>query len=161
VLAANAAVWRRRDRPRLTGMGTTLTLAVFAGPGEMATYGDSRAYRYREGKLEQLTETTRLVAEMVASGELRRRRWPPTPSAASSPRALGLESAVAVDLCSAALLPATGSALLRRPHHHARHPQIAALLAGGTARRRRRLVEAANRAGGFDNTSVVVVDVRS
>ena len=165
VLAANAAVVETaRDRPRLTGMGTTLTLAVFAGDlVEIGHIGDSRAYRYREGKLEQLTRDHSLVAEMVASGELRPEEVATHPFRSVITRALGLESAVAVDLVQRDLLPGDRFLLCSDGlTTMLEHPQIAALLAGrdGPAAAAA-LVEAANRAGGFDNTSVVVVDVRS
>jgi serine/threonine protein phosphatase PrpC len=165
VLAANAAVLgTARDRPRLTGMGTTLTLAIFSGDTvEIGHIGDSRAYRYREGVLDQLTRDHSLVAEMVASGELRPEEAAAHPFRSVITRALGLESAVAVDLVQRDALPgdrfllcSDGLTTMLDP------PRIAALLAGGdgpavaTA-----LVEAANQAGGLDNTSVVVVDVRS
>jgi PPM family protein phosphatase len=165
VLAANAAVVATaRDRPRLTGMGTTLTLAVFAGDMvEIGHIGDSRAYRYREGKLEQLTRDHSLVAEMVASGELRPEEAATHPFRSVITRALGLESAVAVDLVQRDLLPGDRFLLCSDGlTTMLAGPQIAALLAGrdGPAAAAA-LVEAANRAGGFDNTSVVVVDVRS
>jgi len=166
VLAANAAVVETaRDRPRLTGMGTTLTLAVFTGDlVEIGHIGDSRAYRYREGKLEQLTRDHSLVAEMVASGELRPEEAATHPFRSVITRALGLESAVSVDLVQSDLLPGDRFLLCsdglttmargppdRRPARRTGRPH----------RRRRPGRGSQTVAGGFDNTSVVVVDVRS
>ncbi|HEV7362778.1 MAG TPA: protein phosphatase 2C domain-containing protein, partial [Solirubrobacteraceae bacterium] len=53
------------------GMGTTLT-AAYVGDGEVAFahVGDSRAYRLRDGKLEQLTNDHSLVGELVRRGKL-------------------------------------------------------------------------------------------
>lgn len=55
----------------LHGMGTTCTAFVFRRrEAYVAHVGDSRAYLYRAGKLEQLTEDHSLVGEMVRSGIL-------------------------------------------------------------------------------------------
>lgn len=165
VLAANAAVLdTARDRPQLSGMGTTLTLAIFSGDTvEIGHIGDSRAYRYRDGTLEQLTRDHSLVAEMVASGELRPEEATVHPFRSVITRALGLESSVAVDLVQRDALPGDRFLLCSDGlTTMLQSTQIAALLTerDGPAAAAA-LVEAANRAGGFDNTSVVVVDVGS
>ena len=165
VLAANAAVLHTAHaRPRFTGMGTTLTLAIFSGDiVEIGHIGDSRAYRYREGNLEQLTRDHSLVAEMVASGELRPEDATAHPFRSVITRALGLESNIAVDLVQRDALPGDRFLLCSDGlTTMLESTQIAALLTerDGPAAAAA-LVEAANRAGGFDNTSVVVVDVRN
>lgn len=53
------------------GMGTTMTAAYLDGPRLfLAQVGDSRAYRFREGELTQLTVDHTLVQEMIARGEI-------------------------------------------------------------------------------------------
>src|SRR4029077_10618112 len=53
------------------GMGTTMTVALVEdGPVVLGHVGDSRAYRLRDGGLEQLTEDHSLVAELMRSGKL-------------------------------------------------------------------------------------------
>ena len=53
------------------GMGTTVTAAVVENDAvRIGHVGDSRAYRIRDGKLEQLTDDHSLVAELVRSGRL-------------------------------------------------------------------------------------------
>ena len=56
--------------PNLEGMGTTAVALAFTPRGEavVAWVGDSRAYRLRDGQLEQLTEDHSLVAEWVRLG---------------------------------------------------------------------------------------------
>jgi len=68
VSAANKAVHEIvRTDPRMAGMGTTLSAAVLPGTGGRIVHvGDSRIYRYRQGRLEQLTEDHTLEAEMLA-----------------------------------------------------------------------------------------------
>ena len=55
--------------PSLTGMGTTLTGAYLIGlDAFIAHVGDSRAYLFRDGKLEQLTRDHTLAQEMMDAG---------------------------------------------------------------------------------------------
>jgi protein phosphatase len=69
--ANRVIIEKSRGDVSLHGMGTTCTALVFRG-GEayLAHVGDSRAYRFRGGNLEQLTEDHSLVGEMVRSGIL-------------------------------------------------------------------------------------------
>ena len=75
--AIRAADDRIRDQadgdPELQDMGTTLVLALCRGDRiHLAHVGDSRAYRFRNGSIEQLTEDHSLVAQMLKDGELTR-----------------------------------------------------------------------------------------
>lgn len=163
LLAANAAVVRTAlDRPRLAGMGTTLTLAVFSpGAVEIGHIGDSRAYLFREGALTQLTRDHSLMAEMLASGELTPEQAAVHPFRSVITRALGMESRVVVDRVACDLLP--GDRLLLCSDGLTTmlaDTEVTALLSrGNAAATAAALVEAANRAGGIDNISVVVVDL--
>lgn len=68
--AANAAVLEAaRVEPKYTGMGTTIVAAVIReGIITIAHVGDSRAYRYRSGKLVQLTRDHSLLQEQIDAG---------------------------------------------------------------------------------------------
>jgi protein phosphatase len=70
--AANRAIHERAregDGHRL--MGSTLTALVLVGDGGwIAQVGDSRAYRFRAGKAEQITRDHSLVRELADRGEL-------------------------------------------------------------------------------------------
>src|SRR6185312_2917228 len=70
IAKANAAVFERgSSEPGLTGMGTTVVLLAFTGARLIvASVGDSRAYRLRNGMLDQLTEDHTLVNELLRSG---------------------------------------------------------------------------------------------
>jgi serine/threonine protein phosphatase PrpC len=58
--------------PELSGMGTTVTMAFHLGTQLCVVHvGDSRAYVYRDGELQQLTQDHTLMADMVRSGALR------------------------------------------------------------------------------------------
>jgi serine/threonine protein phosphatase PrpC len=57
------------ERPRLHGMGSTLTLAYSVGEDLFVAHvGDSRCYLYRNGIVHQLTSDHTLVEEMLRRG---------------------------------------------------------------------------------------------
>src|SRR3954447_14243789 len=80
------------------GMGTTLTLAKVHGDEvSLAHVGDSRAYRLRDGELEQLTRDHSLVAELERSGQITPEAAEHHPQRSIITRALGPEPEVEVD----------------------------------------------------------------
>ncbi len=98
--ASNAAVFERaRDDEALEGMGTTLCAVGLTGAGELAVVnvGDSRAYRLRDRRLEQLTADHSLTAELVRQGTLRAEEAVDHPEHAILTRALGVGPSVDVD----------------------------------------------------------------
>lgn len=161
---ANAAVWARASSDaNLRGMGTTCTLIYIDGPrAHVAHVGDSRAYRLRDGSLEQLTEDHTLVGRMVKEGRIPADEAERHPQRNIITRSVGVGSEVSVDLLAIdlddgdrLLLCSDGlnSMVDRRDIEDAlareRDPQRAADA----------LVALANEAGGEDNTTVVVIDV--
>src|SRR5690242_4625704 len=72
ILAANTRI-REESEAHVDrrGMGTTLTVAWVLGThAELFQVGDSRAYLWRDGKLEQLTKDQSLVSKLVEDGIL-------------------------------------------------------------------------------------------
>ena len=160
---ANAAIWdKAQSDPALRGMGTTCTLVlVDESRVHIAHVGDSRAYRLREGHLEQLTEDHTLVGRMVQEGRLSPEEAQHHPQRSIITRALGVDEDVQVDLETVEL--SEGDRLLicsdglssmvdDRP--------IESVLASESDPQRAadRLIEVANEAGGDDNITVVVID---
>ena len=144
------------------GMGTTLT-AVYVGERDIAIahVGDSRAYCLRDGELLRLTDDHSLVDELMRQGRLTPEEAVEHPQRSVITRALGIEGAVEVDTRSfkaqrGRRLPD----LQRRPHDDglrgARSPRCCAstprLRDAGEA-----LIAEANRAGGRDNITVVLL----
>jgi len=69
--ADHNVVARALADPTLYGMGTTLTMAYSVGPDLfLAHAGDSRAYLFHDGTLEQVTRDHTLVQVLVQSGGL-------------------------------------------------------------------------------------------
>jgi protein phosphatase len=150
-------------------MGTTVVAIRFAGTdeepaAEIAHVGDSRAYLLRAGELQPLTEDHSLVAELVRSGDLTRAQAAEHPQKNLITRALGAEEEVEVDtiqipveagdrilLCSDGLSDMVSegriSEVLSEP---AQDPEAPV----------RRLLSEALEAGGTDNITLVLVDVK-
>lgn len=147
--------------PSLQGMGTTLTAVMVEDATLVVAHvGDSRAYVLRAGHLHQVTDDHSLVGELIRRGALTPEEADRHPQRSVITRALGAEAAVDVDvlrfpledgdlllLCSDGLTGMVGDAELTR-----------ILRAGGDLDAlARACVEAANRAGGEDNVTVVLV----
>lgn len=82
-------------------MGTTVVLAIIDGnDGWIGHIGDSRAYRYREGELSQLTEDHTLVNELAKSGQLSPEEAATHPRRNVLTRALGTDRDVEADVRS-------------------------------------------------------------
>jgi PPM family protein phosphatase len=163
VRRANRAVWDRSvEDEQLSGMGTTLTAAKIDGASALIAHvGDSRAYMLRDGELRQLTTDHTLVARMVKSGEITEAEADVHPHKNVLTRALGTDEQVEVDEDSIAL--ADGDRLLLCSDGltgMVTEDQIQAILENSDQPQQAadRLVKAANRAGGIDNISVVVID---
>jgi protein phosphatase len=142
------------------GMGTTLT-AAYVGDGEVAFahVGDSRAYRFRDGQLGQLTNDHSLVGELVRRGKLTEQQAEEHPQRSVITRALGPEASVEVDsfsvsakpgdvflLCSDGLTSMVGLETMEGILRESGSLDVGA----------RRLIDAANENGGRDNITVVL-----
>ena len=62
---------KSKQTPELSGMGTTLTALNISGSNvELLHIGDSRCYRYRDNKLEQLSYDHTVMQELLDQGRL-------------------------------------------------------------------------------------------
>ena len=161
VRAANGRIHTlSREDDRRAGMGTTMTV-LLAGEDEItiAHVGDSRAYRWRDGRLERLTQDHSLVEEMLRQGRLTPEQAREHPQRSVITRALGPEADVDVDtsterardgdvylVCSDGLTSMVDEA------------RIAEVLAQAPTLEEagHSLIDAANAAGGRDNITVVL-----
>jgi len=150
-----------RKDPSLSGMGTTTTAAIVDLEAEevaIGHVGDSRAYRLRAGRFEQLTRDHSLVEEMRRKGQLTDEQAEDHPQRSIITRALGPEPEVQVDLQTVPamdgdvfLICSDGLTTMLDDE------RIAHVLARATSLDSavRKLVDEANRAGGRDNITVV------
>ncbi|MGN6815578.1 MAG: Stp1/IreP family PP2C-type Ser/Thr phosphatase [Solirubrobacterales bacterium] len=150
-----------RKDPGLAGMGTTTTAAIVNLEAEevaIGHVGDSRAYRLRRDRFEQLTRDHSLVEEMRRKGQLTDAQAEDHPQRSIITRALGPEPEVQVDLQTVPaqagdvfLICSDGLTTMLDDEQIARLLTRATSLQAGV----RALVDEANRAGGRDNITVV------
>ncbi len=164
VRRANRAVFERSGEDRsVAGMGTTLTAALVHGEqAHVLHVGDSRAYLLRAGAFRQLTEDHTLVNRMVKAGEITPEEAEVHPHRNVITRSLGTEADVDVDEQEVGLLDGDQLVLCSDGlTGMLSEGQIQAILEAATSAQEAadRLVRAANRAGGVDNITVVVLSI--
>ncbi len=162
IRAANEAIHSRSLRnDKLSGMGTTLvTLVVEERRAWVLNIGDSRCYRLRNRCLEQLTRDHSLVEEQVRLGRMTPSEAQRSPLRNVITRALGTQTSVTPDAIELAAEP--GDLFLLCSDGLTRElpdSQVASLLSAelpldGLAGQ---LVNAANKAGGHDNITCLLV----
>jgi serine/threonine protein phosphatase PrpC len=147
----------------LHGMGTTVVGLLLAGPtAAVAHVGDSRAYRLRDGRLDQLTQDHTWVHEQVVAGLLSNEQARSHPLKNVVTRALGGESEVVVDVREVQVQPGDLYLLCS--------DGLTGMLSDADIRDRlgsgrslheicRALVNEANARGGLDNVTVVLLAV--
>jgi protein phosphatase len=145
------------------GMGTTLTAAVIEENRlTIVQIGDSRAYLLQGGRLRQVTRDHSLVEELISAGQITTDEARIHPNRSVITRALGSDPHVQPDiyemrvdrgdrlmLCSDGLSSMLNTATIEALLIKNPDPQKAA----------NALVDAANEAGGYDNITVIVVDI--
>jgi protein phosphatase len=155
---------RARTDERLHGMGTTIVAVSFPRDGATALIGhvgDSRAYLFRRGELTQVTEDHSLLNEHLKAHALSPAEVKAFPHKNVILRALGMKSAVEVDVNRIAL--EMGDVLLLCSDGLSSmvpDKRIAEVLRGAHGDLRRtvgELVDEANAAGGVDNVTTVLV----
>jgi len=162
---ANRAIFNAASaNPQYAGMGTTLVMAIFQeGRALIGHLGDSRCYRLRGGRLEQITHDHSLLQEQIDAGLLAPEQAQYASHKNLVTRALGVQETVLLEvkewpvqngdlylLCSDGL-----NDML--PEH-----RIAAILAQSHTleKKAHSLIDAAKRNGGRDNISVILTHAR-
>jgi len=158
---ANRRVHERAvSDPATSGMGTTMTVAFVEGTNvTFGHVGDSRAYRLRDGAMEQITEDHSLINELLKSGKLSPEEAELHPQRSVITRAVGTDPDVDVDsftieaeigdvflICSDGLTDMVPDAEIRDVLDK-NHDDL--------DRATKSLVAAANRGGGEDNITVI------
>ena len=162
IYAANEAIYSRAQRnQRLNGMGTTLVaMAAEERRVWVLNIGDSRCYRYRQGRLEQLTQDHSLVEEQVRMGRMTQGEALRSPLRNVITRALGTQCQVTPDVFESEaeagdLFLLCSDGLTRELSDSAIKSQLSQDLPLRVLSTR--LVEAAKKAGGHDNITCLLV----
>jgi serine/threonine protein phosphatase PrpC len=161
VKEANRRIYEQaRAEHGRAGMGTTLTAAYLQDAClVIAHVGDSRAYMFRDGSLQRLTQDHSLVDELVRRGKLTEEQAAEHPQRSIITRALGPEPSVEVDtwrypvragdvllLCSDGLTSMVPEERVTEILAPSQSLELAA----------DQLIDEANQAGGRDNITVVL-----
>lgn len=160
--AGQKIVAKAEEDRALRGMGTTVVAMHFSG--KKATFGhigDSRAYLFRDGVLEQLTEDHSLVNEQVKSGLISEEEARNHQFKNIITRSLGVTPEVEVDLISKKLkigdtflLCSDGlSNLVELSEMEKELRSQESVLAA------KAMVDLANKRGGDDNITVIIAEV--
>ncbi|MCL2889121.1 MAG: Stp1/IreP family PP2C-type Ser/Thr phosphatase [Eggerthellaceae bacterium] len=164
VVEANRAVMQAvlegRGEP---GMGTTMTAAILEDEHlVIAHVGDSRAYLLHQGSLQQITRDHSLMADMIEAGQLTSLEARYHPKRSVITRALGSDPRMQADLyeinikagdrlllCTDGLSSMVSKELIEERLLNIVDPQLCA----------DKLTTEAIAAGGYDNITVIVIDV--
>ena len=162
---ANQEVYQRaREDEKLEGMGTTMVAVTIVGKyAYVANVGDSRLYVIGS-QLLQITRDHSLVGEMVRMGELTEEEGRLHPDKNIITRAVGVSEKVKIDiferqlrageyiiLCSDGLTNMVEDSVILQILHGA----------GSLSDKAERLIELANKNGGKDNITVIIIEPNS
>ncbi|MGD0835996.1 MAG: Stp1/IreP family PP2C-type Ser/Thr phosphatase [Polyangia bacterium] len=166
VQTAGLAIFERGQKePDKRGMGTTLSAFSLIGErGFIAHVGDSRVYMVRGGQTVQLTEDHSLINELIRHGKVTRETLAKSPYSSyknAVTRALGVYETVQVDTIDLEVLPGDQFLLCSDGlHAYLDEREVSRQLAEETITDiPARLVELANKGGGHDNITAVILRV--
>src|SRR5450759_484114 len=166
VQSAGMAIFERGAKePEKRGMGTTVSAFLLLGErGFIAHVGDSRVYMVRDGRTEQLTEDHSLINELIRHGKVTRETLAKSPYASyknAVTRAVGVYETVQVDTMDLEVLPGDQFLLCSDAlHAYLDDKEISRQLAEDNITAiPDNFVEHANKGGGHDNITAVVLRV--
>ncbi len=167
--ACSAVHQRAQAEPDKRGMGTTATVLLIAGSGDqlrgfIAHVGDSRVYLARQAQSHVLTEDHSLMNELVRRGKLNREQLESSPYKQyknAVTRAVGVYSSVEVDTFDFDILPGDRYLICSDGMYaYVDDNELPKQLADGDVKEvPKKLVEIANKGGGHDNITAVVIRV--
>ncbi|NKB82560.1 MAG: Stp1/IreP family PP2C-type Ser/Thr phosphatase [Nitrospirales bacterium] len=164
--SANTAIREEvQRRPKLAGMGTTAVLLwISSSPPSQATIvhiGDSRAYLLQQDTITQLSTDHSWVIEQIQQGLLSPEEASIHPMQNAITRALGIEPTSAPDIRTLALQPTDRVLLCTDGLTKMMSDQQIFNRTSSSQRSRedycQELITEANRLGGQDNTTVIIV----
>ncbi len=165
IIDANSVIYNTaKADPQCKGMGTTIVVGLFHDNIlTIAHVGDSRVYRIRNNELQQVTKDHSLIQELIDRG-----LYTSEEAHANTPknlvtRAMGIDADVDVDVVEEAVLPddiymlcSDGlTDMVKDEEIHLTLSKYSANLAQTADE----LVKFANKRGGKDNTSIILVRI--
>ncbi len=159
---ANAEIFKRSEDPSLEGMGTTVIAALILQDEVIAlNVGDSRLYETSRGELKQVSKDNSYVQYLVDIGRITKEEAATHPKKNIITKCLGTEDQVEPDiyrlaeipdkliLCSDGLTNALDESFIYRT--------VTDTSKGGDEKVKL-LIDAANKAGGPDNITVILAE---
>ncbi|MCB0328521.1 MAG: Stp1/IreP family PP2C-type Ser/Thr phosphatase [Bdellovibrionales bacterium] len=165
VISANRAIFQKgQEDGELAGMGTTFLALSFAGAKlHVLHVGDSRAYRFRNGRVEQLTHDHTLIQELVDSGALSEEQAEDHPVSHMLTRSLGPAEEVLPDCLQMLDGPIAGDRYLLCSdglYNLVKMHELPHFLEGKSDYEAAQvLIDEANKRGGTDNITAIIITV--
>jgi len=162
VMLANKRVWKEADnREEYTGMGSTLVAALAASEEVLlCNAGDSRAYRLRDRKLQQVTTDDSWVQAALSEGVLQPQEIQHHYMKNIITKAIGARESIDVGILEHRLQPEDVFLLCSDGLHgmvnDGEIERIIVSAQGELEKAVRELIQAANEGGGKDNISAVL-----
>lgn len=161
---ANRSIFNAANsNPQYHGMGTTLVVAVFQDSKMLLGHiGDSRCYRLRAGAFQQITKDHSLLQEQIDAGLLTLEQAANSTYKNLVTRALGVDDTVLLDLSEYEVQPGDLYVMCSDGlSDMVDDAEIANIVDGEQTMDEKSdaLIDAANRHGGRDNISVLLVQV--
>ncbi|WP_071130275.1 Stp1/IreP family PP2C-type Ser/Thr phosphatase [Enterococcus timonensis] len=151
-----------QENPNFFGMGTTVVaLIIFEDEFVLAHVGDSRAYLLKNQQLRQITVDHSLVQELVNQGEITPAMAKAHPQKNVVTRSVGMPGTVEVDVMSMKIFGDEQILLSSDGLTNMVDDDVLAevLMSERTTQEKvNTLVETANKNGGLDNITVMVID---
>jgi PPM family protein phosphatase len=157
---------RGQKEPEKRGMGTTLSALLLLGERAfIAHVGDSRVYLVRQNQVVQLTEDHSLVNELIRHGKVTRESLASSPYASyknAVTRALGVYETTQVDTVDLEVLPGDQFLICSDGlHSYLQDKDIISFLSEDHVTAvPQNLVDHANKGGGHDNITAVIIRVQ-
>ncbi|CAM8647242.1 PTC1 Serine/threonine protein phosphatase [Comamonadaceae bacterium] len=159
---ANIAIYNSANaNPSFAGMGTTLVLGVIKdGRLLIGHIGDSRCYRIRQGRMEQITKDHSLLQEQMDAGLITPEQAAGSPIKNLVTRALGVEQGVMLEVNEFSIEPGDVYLMCSDGLSDMVSDEVIVRIACEDLRLEplaEHLILAANECGGRDNISVLLV----
>ena len=159
---ANIAIYNSANaNPSFAGMGTTLVLGVIKdGRLLIGHIGDSRCYRIRQGRMEQITKDHSLLQEQMDAGLITQEQAAGSPIKNLVTRALGVEQGVMLEVNEFSIEPGDVYLMCSDGLSDMVSDEVIVRIALEDLRLEplaEHLILAANECGGRDNISVLLV----